>query len=206
MFYDIKNQTLKYDDIFLKDVKITTEVGEIDAQDTYFLSNCDDELLKTLGFAKVVQNEFKDEVDEYHEVVQKNSFDEASNTYTINYVLQEKSLDECKNIKYKEIDTKRDEVIEGGVTYKDKVFQSAEKDRNLLTSTVSLFSITKSLPEGFVWIAKDNTAVPMNLQDLIALGALMASSVNENTIKARNLKDAVLKATTLDEVKGIVWN
>ncbi|TEY00208.1 DUF4376 domain-containing protein [Campylobacter sp. US33a] len=119
---------------------------------------------------------------------------------------EEELLANAKENKLKEIDAKRDEAIESGVTYKDKVFQSAEKDRNLLTSTVSLFSITKSLPEGFVWIAKDNTAVSMSLEDLIALGALMASSVNENTIKARNLKDAVLKATTLDEVKGIVWN
>lgn len=57
MFYDLKNKSLKYDDIFLKDVKIQNEEGEIDAQDTYFLSACDDKLLKELGFAKVKEEE-----------------------------------------------------------------------------------------------------------------------------------------------------
>ncbi|EPS5657869.1 DUF4376 domain-containing protein, partial [Campylobacter coli] len=51
MFYDIENQTLKYDNIFYKNVKLQTQEGEIDAQDTYFLSACDDGLLKELGFA-----------------------------------------------------------------------------------------------------------------------------------------------------------
>ncbi|EAL4958746.1 hypothetical protein DPN13_06000, partial [Campylobacter coli] len=57
MFYDLKNKSLKYDDIFLKDVKIQNEEGEIDAQDIYFLNACDNELLKELGFAKVEEEE-----------------------------------------------------------------------------------------------------------------------------------------------------
>ncbi|WP_265604338.1 DUF4376 domain-containing protein, partial [Campylobacter jejuni] len=96
--------------------------------------------------------------------------------------------------------------IEGGVSYKDKIFQSAEKDRNLLTNTVSLFSITKQLPEGFVWISKDNEAVPFTLEELIELGGIMANSVNTNTIKARTLKDKVEQAQTLEEIEAIKWD
>ena len=104
-----------------------------------------------------------------------------------------------------DIDKKRDEAIESGVEYKGKVFQSAEKDRNLLTSTTSLFSITKQVPEGFKWISKDNEAVSFTLQDLIALGAKMAESVNLNTMKARALKDKVEKARNLNELESIQW-
>ncbi|WP_270978646.1 DUF4376 domain-containing protein [Campylobacter helveticus] len=104
-----------------------------------------------------------------------------------------------------DIDKKRDEAIESGVEYKGKVFQSAEKDRNLLTSTTSLFSITKQVPEGFKWISKDNEAVSFTLQDLIALGAKMAESVNLNTMKARVLKDKVEKARNLNELESIQW-
>ncbi|EAH9758554.1 hypothetical protein EY869_08785, partial [Campylobacter coli] len=39
-----------------------------------------------------------------------------------------------KEFKKDEIDKSKDNAIEGGVSYKDKIFQSAEKDRNLLTS------------------------------------------------------------------------
>ncbi|WP_317363909.1 DUF4376 domain-containing protein [Campylobacter helveticus] len=104
-----------------------------------------------------------------------------------------------------DIDKKRDEAIESGVEYNGKVFQSAEKDRNLLTSTTSLFSITKQVPQGFKWISKDNEAVDFTLQDLIALGAKMAENVNLNTMKARALKDKVEKARNLNELESIQW-
>jgi hypothetical protein len=113
-------------------------------------------------------------------------------------------LEEAKANKKKEIDAAKIAYIEGGVTFKDKVFQSAEYDRNLLTSTVSLYSITgTALPDGFVWISEDNTSVPMTLQELIQLGALMAQKVNEGTIKARQLKDQTLSAQTINEVAAI---
>ncbi|WP_270981540.1 DUF4376 domain-containing protein [Campylobacter helveticus] len=111
----------------------------------------------------------------------------------------------AKMDKKADIDKKRDEAINKGVEYKGKVFQSEEKDRNLLTSTTSLFSITKQVPQGFKWISKDNEAVDFTLQDLIALGGKMAESVNLNTMKARALKDKVEKARSLNELERIQW-
>lgn len=112
-------------------------------------------------------------------------------------------LEVKKELKKREITQKRDEAINGGVEYKGKIFQSAEKDRNLLTSTISLFSITKDVPEGFKWIAKDNEAVDFTLQDLIALGGLMANAVNLHTMKARELKDKVEKAKSVEALEKI---
>ncbi|HED5352696.1 TPA: DUF4376 domain-containing protein [Campylobacter jejuni] len=119
---------------------------------------------------------------------------------------EDAKLKYAKEFKKDEIDKAKDNAIEGGVSYKDKIFQSAEKDRNLLTSTVSLFAITKQLPEGFVWISKDNEAVPFTLEELIELGGIMANSVNTNTIKARTLKDKVEQAQTLEEIQSIKWD
>lgn len=115
-------------------------------------------------------------------------------------------LQYTKEFKKDEINKARDLAIEGGVSYKNKIFQSAEKDRNLLTSTVSLFSIARQVPEGFVWISKDNEAVPFTLEELIELGGIMANSVNANTIKARTLKDKVEQAQTLEEIEAIKWD
>ena len=114
------------------------------------------------------------------------------------------ALEVKKELKKREITQKRNEAINGGVEYKGKVFQSGEKDRNLLTSTISLFSITKAVPEGFKWIAKDNEAVDFTLQDLIALGTLMANAVNLHTMKARELKDKVEKAKSVEALEKIV--
>lgn len=113
-------------------------------------------------------------------------------------------LEVKKELKKREITQKRDEAINGGVEYKGKIFQSGEKDRNLLTSTISLFSVTKQVPEGFKWIAKDNEAVDFTLQDLIALGVLMANAVNLHTMKARELKDKVEKANSVEALEKIV--
>ncbi|EOA4575637.1 DUF4376 domain-containing protein [Campylobacter jejuni] len=119
---------------------------------------------------------------------------------------EDAKLKYAKEFKKDEIDKAKNNAIEGGISYKDKIFQSAEKDRNLLTSTVSLFAITKQLPEGFVWISKDNEAVPFTLEELIELGGIMANSVNTNTIKARTIKDKVEQAQTLEEIQSIKWN
>ncbi|MFQ6341353.1 DUF4376 domain-containing protein [Campylobacter sp. VTCC 70190] len=119
---------------------------------------------------------------------------------------EEAKLQYAKEFKKYEIDKAKNEAIEGGVSFKNKIFQSAERDRNLLTSTVSLFAITKQLPEGFVWISKDNEAVPFTLEELTQLGGLMANSVNINTIKARNLKDKIEQALSVEEVENIKWS
>lgn len=115
----------------------------------------------------------------------------------------EETLARAKELKKDEIDNAKINAIEDGIEFKGKVFQSAEYDRNLLTSTVSLFNIAGKVPDGFVWIAKDNTAVPMTLVELVALSQAMATDVTTNTIKARNLKDAVEAAKTLAEVNAI---
>ncbi|PZT48180.1 hypothetical protein B6S12_05000 [Helicobacter valdiviensis] len=205
MFYDISKDCLKYDDVFYKEVSIKTEEGEQKGEDTYFLSACDDNLLKELGFAKVEQEEFPNFDSLKEEIQEIKSYDEKTNIYRISYKITLKSLQDLKELKKQEIDSKRDEAIESGVSFKNKIFQSAEKDRNLLTSTVSLFSISKQLPQDFVWIAKDNSAIPMSLEDLIMLGSLMAQSVNLNTIKARELKDRVELAKNKEELELITW-
>lgn len=115
-------------------------------------------------------------------------------------------LEYSKKLKKDEINRLKDSAIESGVSYKNKIFQSSEKDRNLLTSTVSLFSIARQVPEGFTWISKDNEFIPFTLQELIELGGLMANSVSINTVKARNLKNQIDNAQTLEEVKNITWD
>ncbi|EAL9707071.1 hypothetical protein PMA17_001766, partial [Campylobacter coli] len=102
MFYDLKNKSLKYDDIFLKDVKIQNEEGEIDAQDTYFLSACDDGLLKELGFAKVEEEEVPSFDEKTQTLKQVQNYDEENNLYIVSYEIKEKTLEELKELKLEE--------------------------------------------------------------------------------------------------------
>ncbi len=205
MFYELKTGNLKLDDVYLKEVTLKTEDGEVVAHDTYFLSACYDELLKELGFARVETSEFPTYDDDTQEVEEVKELDEVNNIYKISYRVMPKSLESLKELKAEEINAKRDEIINSGVSFKGKIFQSAERDRNLLSAAISLYSLNNNLPPNFVWIAKDNTQVPMNLQELIELGSLMAEKVNENTIKARNLKNKIKAVTNTQELELIVW-
>lgn len=194
MFYHLKDKVVTNDSVY------TDDKGN-----TWFLNALDDAQLKAFGYAKVIEGEYPKEVKDTQEVRQVASLDEAKNIYSINYEVVDKGLDELKRLKITEIDNERDRTISGGVSFKDKMFQSAEKDRNLLTSTVSLFTLQKAVPEGFAWISTDNTQVPFTLEELIQLANLMASSVQTNMLKARNLKDKVLNAKSADEVAKINW-
>lgn len=115
------------------------------------------------------------------------------------------SFEEYKQNKLSEIDSKKDEEINKDVEYKGFKFQNRDSDRNLLTSTVVLYSALGGVPEGFVWISSDNKQIPMSLNELIELGAIMGSRVNEITLKARFLKDAALAAKTKEEVDFVEW-
>lgn len=115
------------------------------------------------------------------------------------------SLEDVKNQKLESFERTKHEEMSKDVEYKGFKFQNRDSDRNLLTSTVTLYLALGELPKGFVWIASDNTLVPMVLKELIELGAIMAKRVNDVTLKARFLKDATLAAKSKEEVDQIEW-
>lgn len=115
------------------------------------------------------------------------------------------TLDYCKNNKLFELDKAKKRALNSDVFYKGNYFQNRETDRNLLTSTITLYQKLGELPKGFVWISSDNKQVEVTLQDLINIGALMGAKVNEVTIKARNLKDKVIASDDKDYINSITW-
>lgn len=118
---------------------------------------------------------------------------------------RENMLITMRQNKLNEINEARDNEIAQGVEYKDKVFQSGEKDQILLTQSVVRFSAQGKTPKGFTWIAKDNSQVEMSLNELIELGGIIGVKVNDCYKKGRELKDLALKATTQAELSAIQW-
>lgn len=115
------------------------------------------------------------------------------------------TLDYCKNNKLLELNKAKKRALNSDVFYKGNYFQNRETDRNLLTSTITLYQTLGELPKGFVWISSDNKQIEVTLQDLINIGALMGAKVNEVTIKARNLKDKVIASDDKDYINSITW-
>ncbi|OEW34142.1 MULTISPECIES: DUF4376 domain-containing protein [Campylobacter] len=209
MFYDLKNKSLKYDDIFLKDVKIQNEEGEIDAQDTYFLSACDDELLKELGFARVSEQELPSFDEKSQELVRKEEFDELSNIFHIKYEVRQKSLEELKTIKLDEIRAKRDEALESGLIYNEHTFQTREKDKLNINGAVTnlmldMQSKANSISE-VIWIDINDEKVTFTPQDFLKFASIVAFHTQEITFKANILKERIEQAKSEQDLEAIVW-
>jgi hypothetical protein len=60
-------------------------------------------------------------------------------------------------------------------------------------------------PDGFYWVAADNTQVPFALDDLRGLYAAMLVQGNAAFNKLQSLKAAVRSATKAADVQSVSW-
>ncbi|ECM6552943.1 DUF4376 domain-containing protein [Campylobacter jejuni] len=206
MFYDLKNKSLKYDDIFLKDVKIQNEEGEIDAQDTYFLSACDDKLLKELGFAKVKEEipSFNEKIEELRQI---QTYDEENNLYIISYEIKEKALEELKELKLEELKATKEEKLLF-MPFKNTIFQIDTEAKINISGKVSeimLANLNNTPLENIAWIDKDNKIITFNKEEFLEFGVGIAKYTESIIFKNDELRNKVKNATSLEELNLIAW-
>ncbi|EAI3529152.1 DUF4376 domain-containing protein [Campylobacter coli] len=207
MFYDIENQTLKYDNIFYKNVKLQTQEGEIDAQDTYFLSACDDGLLKELGFAKVKEEEipsFNEKIEELHQI---QTYDEENNLYIISYEIKEKALEELKELKLEELKAIKEEKLLF-MPFKNTTFQIDTEAKINISGKVSeimLVNLNNTPLENIAWIDKDNKIITFNKEEFLEFGVNIAKYTESIIFKNDELRNKVKNATSLEELNLITW-
>ncbi|EOW3730602.1 DUF4376 domain-containing protein [Campylobacter coli] len=207
MFYDLKNKSLKYDDIFLKDVKIQNEEGEIDAQDTYFLSACDDELLKELGFAKVEEEEVPSFDEKTQTLKQVQNYDEENNLYIVSYEIKEKTLEELKELKLEELKAIKEEKLLL-MPFKNTTFQIDTEAKINISGKVSeimLANLNNTPLENIAWIDKDNKITTFNKEEFLEFGVGIAKYTESIIFKNDELRNKVKNATSLEELNLIAW-
>ncbi|EAJ5708849.1 DUF4376 domain-containing protein [Campylobacter coli] len=207
MFYDIENQTLKYDNIFYKNVKLQTQEGEIDAQDTYFLSACDNELLKELGFAKVEEEEAPSFNEKTQKLNQVQNYDEKSNLYIISYEIKEKTLEELKELKLEELKAIKEEKLLF-MPFKNTTFQIDTEAKINISGKVSeimLANLNNTPLENIAWIDKDNKITTFNKEEFLEFGVGIAKYTESIIFKNDELRNKVKNATSLEELNLIAW-
>ncbi|EAK0550166.1 DUF4376 domain-containing protein [Campylobacter coli] len=207
MFYDIENQTLKYDNIFYKNVKLQTQEGEIDAQDTYFLSACDDGLLKELGFAKVKEEEAPSFNEKTQKLNQVQNYDEKSNLYIISYEIKEKTLEELKELKLEELKAIKEEKLLF-MPFKNTTFQIDTEAKINISGKVSeimLANLNNTPLENIAWIDKDNRIVTFSKDEFLEFGVNIAKYTESIIFKNDELRNKVKNATSLKELNLITW-
>ncbi|EAM0371113.1 DUF4376 domain-containing protein [Campylobacter coli] len=207
MFYDIENQTLKYDNIFYKNVKLQTQEGEIDAQDTYFLSACDDGLLKELGFAKVKEEEAPSFNEKTQKLNQVQNYDEKSNLYIISYEIKEKTLEELKELKLEELKAIKEEKLLF-MPFKNTTFQIDTEAKINISGKVSeimLANLNNTPLENISWIDKDNRIITFSKDEFLEFGVGIAKYTESIIFKNDELRNKVKNATSLEELNLIAW-
>ncbi|MCE7218495.1 DUF4376 domain-containing protein [Campylobacter coli] len=207
MFYDIENQTLKYDNIFYKNVKLQTQEGEIDAQDTYFLSACDDGLLKELGFAKVQEEEAPSFNEKTQMLNQVKNYDEKSNLYIISYEIKEKTLEELKELKLEELKAIKEEKLLF-MPFKNTTFQIDTEAKINISGKVSeimLANLNNTPLENISWIDKDNRIITFSKDEFLEFGVNIAKYTESIIFKNDELRNKVKNATSLEELNLITW-
>ncbi|EAI0582658.1 DUF4376 domain-containing protein [Campylobacter coli] len=207
MFYDIENQTLKYDNIFYKNVKLQTQEGEIDAQDTYFLSACDDKLLKELGFAKVKEEEAPSFNEKTQMLNQVQNYDEKSNLYIISYEIKEKTLEELKELKLEELKAIKEEKLLF-MPFKNTIFQIDTEAKINISGKVSeimLANLNNTPLENISWIDKDNRIITFSKDEFLEFGVNIAKYTESIIFKNDELRNKVKNATSLEELNLIAW-
>ncbi|EDO6816633.1 DUF4376 domain-containing protein [Campylobacter coli] len=207
MFYDIENQTLKYDNIFYKNVKLQTQEGEIDAQDTYFLSACDDGLLKELGFAKVKEEEAPSFNEKTQKLNQVQNYDEKSNLYIISYEIKEKTLEELKELKLEELKAIKEEKLLF-MPFKNTTFQIDTEAKINISGKVSemmLANLNNTPLENISWIDKDNRIITFSKDEFLEFGVNIAKYTESIIFKNDELRNKVKNTTSLEELNLIAW-
>ncbi|ECL2723301.1 DUF4376 domain-containing protein [Campylobacter coli] len=207
MFYDIENQTLKYDNIFYKNVKLQTQEGEIDAQDTYFLSACDDGLLKELGFAKVQEEEAPSFNEKTQKLNQVQNYDEKSNLYIISYEIKEKTLEELKELKLEELKAIKEEKLLF-MPFKNTTFQIDTEAKINISGKVSeimLANLNNTPLENIAWIDKDNRIITFSKDEFLEFGVNIAKYTESIIFKNDELRNKVKNATSLEDLNLIAW-
>lgn len=209
MFYDITKKELISGDIFYEEVKFTDENDETHkGVNTYFLSNCDDETLKALKVARVVESEPINRNDDiYKEIIKTESYDEPSNIYNIRYELRDISLDNAKVVKLEELAELKAEKL-SSFEFNGNVFQLDGDSKVNINGKISqiLLSATAGVPiENINWINKDNRVVSFSKDEFIAFGNSVANHSESVLFKHDELRNLVKNAKSIDELKGIEW-
>ena len=209
MFYDVTKKELFYSDIFYKEVEFTDENQEThQGVDTYFLNNCDDETLRALNIARVIQSEPIKSDDRYKEVFRNERYDEEANTYHINYELRAVSLESAKAIKLNELAEIKSEKL-ASFEFKGNIFQLDGDSKVNINGKISqiLLSSQAGIPiENINWINKDNKVVSFSKDEFIAFGNAAANHSEMVLFKNDELRSAINKAKSLEALNKINLN
>lgn len=112
------------------------------------------------------------------------------------------SIDSIKESKIDELKTARDAAEVEPIEYSGNRYDYDDKARDRINAAIiALDGTTQTLS----WTTADNTEAIVNAEDLKAIVRAVAVRSNELHTRYREKKEAVMQATTAEEVASIGW-
>lgn len=119
-----------------------------------------------------------------------------------NEEIEEEELEQVKLFKIKCNDSARDNVINGGVTYRSILFDSDTDQKVNLLAIVS----TMNDEDTITWFGMNNDSLECSKVDLISIGSLITNLHEFCWTKNAQIKAAIAAAQTVEEVEAIEIN
>lgn len=123
---------------------------------------------------------------------------------------QQELLESSKKTKLEAIKTKRDTLLNAGLSYKEHTFQTTEKDKLNINGAVTNLMLDMQSGENriseIIWIDSEDEKVRFSPQDFLIFASSVAFHTQEIIFKANALKKQVESAKTIEEVEAIVWD
>ncbi|EAL2513565.1 DUF4376 domain-containing protein [Campylobacter jejuni] len=118
---------------------------------------------------------------------------------------EEELLNEAKELKINEINTKKENILNGGFSFKGKIYQSSNEDQLRINGAVTNALINPNLIPYIDWIALDNTTTRFSVEEFKLFASSMAYFIQQTIFRAKDLKEKIRNATSLEELNLITW-
>lgn len=123
--------------------------------------------------------------------------------YTWSGATWQPDIEAMRAAKVREIDAARDAAIAGGFQFNAVRYDSDAKSVQRISGAVTLSMLNPAFQTQ--WITYENSVVTLDAAGLAGLGAAAGAHESAQIFRARALKDAVLSATTPEEIAAINW-
>ncbi|TKX33043.1 DUF4376 domain-containing protein [Campylobacter taeniopygiae] len=118
---------------------------------------------------------------------------------------EEELLNEAKELKINEINQTKEKVLNGGFSFEGKIYQSSSEDQLRINGAITNALVNPNLISYIDWIALDNTTTRFSVEEFKLFASSMAYFVQETIFKAKDLKEKIRNATSLEELNSITW-
>ena len=114
------------------------------------------------------------------------------------------TIEEAKQQKWEEIKAYRDAEEQSGCPYMGSVLDSDSLSVQRINTAVQAAQVVGESFE-VSWTMKDNTVIHMAYADVLGMPAALAVFSNQLHMKAREKRDQINAAQTIEEVEAIAW-